>query len=511
MKVALQITGSGIPSQGIQYNPSSLINLYQSSGFGIDQTKSTNALFKTPGSSFYIGVTAGIFQGWTVANNLLYAVIGGTLYSINEKVATSLGTISDTSNLVSLVSNNTQLMIGTLSGGYYYTYATNTLASITDVNYLGTNYITYHRDRVVYAQPGTNLVWVGTLDNFSVYDATLFQSAELLSGNVVSAFATPTDLLVFGQYQTNVWLVTTNLNYPYIPNTSVAIPYGLAAKFSPVNINQNIFYLAQDQQGLPLVLTISTYNSYIPQIVSDEAMCYQLQQLSTVSDAIGTEIQFNGHMFYCLIFPTVNKSFLYDLASKKWTQWKSWHNDGQDINGNTIYSLGRHLTASAISYQNNLLIADYRNNGAILKLSTTTFTDYFSGSQNSIYCEVVLPVLYNLGNRQTINSLEMDCEKGDDVYSDLNYSKNPLLNQPLFTVSLSKDGGRTYSYTRQVPIPTSGNYYPRIITYKWGNCRNGVFKLSIDHPTFVGIYNIWVDLDVENTNRFVGMPTGTSP
>ncbi len=499
-KVSLPLVGSGLPSQTVQYNPSSLINLYVSEGFGIDTKKATQILLKTPGTRLYgLNSNMGPFQGWTKANSRLYIVMGGNLYSVLSGIFTLLGTITNTTTRVTLIDNGLELMIGSLPDSYYLTYSSNVLTKIVDPDFLGTDYINFHRGRAVYSEEGSNRVWVGDLGTFATWDSSMFQSAELISGNVVCAFATPTDLLVFGQDQTSVWLVTPNLDFPYIPNTSVAINYGCIAKFSIVNINQNIFFLAQDKKGFPIILAISSNTSYTPIIITDEAACWQLQQLSTLSDARASEIQFNGHLFYAIYFPTDNVSFLYDLATKKFIKWVSWKNDGVDPNDIPIYSHGRHLCEDSIFYEGKLLIADYRENGAILELLTTVYTDYLSGSQNSIYCEVILPVIYNLGNRQTINYLEIDSEKGIDLFSDLSYQLDPTLNQPFFIISLSKDGGRTYTYIRNVLFPTSGNYKDRVIANCWGTFRNGVFKIAFDHPSLMGIYNVWADMEIENT------------
>lgn len=499
VSTVIPLIGSGVQSQGVQLNPSQLINLYETNSLGVDTAKSKKAIVRTPGTSLkYLVPNLGRYRGHIVWNNILYVVYTTELYSITIGGVITLlnsGTpVTSGSGRVSIVCNGLQILIEDGTTAWTYTISGGAFAEMTDADYTHTGYVTFQATRGIYAKTTDNTIWASAINDLTSWTATAFSSHESPPQPLVVAFATPIDLYTMGPVNTLVWANTNDVFFPWEPKQGVNIPYGCAARHSVVYTNGTIIWLSKNSQGKALLIGLSGYS---PQILLDEAATYQLQQLTTISDAKGATFELNGHIFYALTFPTEEVSFLYDTQTKKFIKWMSWKTEGTDVNGNSIYTLNRHLFDDICEFNNETLIFDYRANGAILKLDTSTYTEYEAGASDSVYCECISPNITANGMRITVNSMELDHEKGMSIYSAEDIVQDPTLNIPLFSVSLSKDGGRTFNYSRDVNFGYSGDYTTRAKLNCWGDFRNGAVKISTDHPSFIGIYNIWADVEVE--------------
>jgi hypothetical protein len=495
----IPLIGSGTQSQGVQLNPSQLINFYETDSLGVDTAKSKKAIVRTPGTSLkYLVPNAGRYRGHIVWAGILYVVYTTEVYSITTAGTVTLlnsGTpITAGTGRAVLVCNGIEILIEEGTKAWTYTIIGGAFAEMADGDYTKTGFITFQATRGIYAKTTDNTIWCSAINDLKAWTATAFSSHESPPQPLVCAFATPTDLYTFGPVNTLVWANTGDVFFPWEPKQGVNIPYGCAARHSICYTNGTIIWLSKNYQGKALLIGLSGYS---PQILLDEAATYQLQQLTTISDAKAATFELNGHIFYAITFPTEAVSFLFDTQTKKFIKWQSWKNSGTDVNGNSIYVLSRHLFDDICEFNDETLVFDYRANGAILKLDANVYVEYAAGASNSIYCECISPNITAAGMRVTVNSMELDHEKGMSIYSAEDLVQDPTLNIPLFSVALSKDGGRTFNYSRDINFGYSGDYTTRVKLNNWGQFRNGAVKISTDHPSFIGIYNIWADVDVE--------------
>lgn len=84
----------------------------------------------------------------------------------------------------------------------------------------------------------------------------------------------------------------------------------------------------------------------------------------------GYGFRVNGHMFFHINLPTVNKTFVYDVEEKMWHEWSY---------------LGAEMPFVWFVEHNNKLLLQHISDGKMYKLSTTTYQD--AGSDMT--CEVV--------------------------------------------------------------------------------------------------------------------------
>jgi hypothetical protein len=492
MPTKINLFDTGTQANAVQLSPSKLTNLYPVTSFGVGNPKA-KALYKTPGTSLFSTMPNELkIRGMLEFKNVLYTVCGNKLFAVGTSGAiTSLGTLNSFSGRVSIINNGTQLLLDDGINGYVLTINTGVLTTISDPDYTPSGFVTYQGFRAIFAVPSSSEFRISDLNDFTSYDPLNFANAESIPQNLVCAFATQSDLYLFGEKKSEIWYNSGDANFPYTKNQNANIPYGCAARFSIVEINNSIIFLSRNDQGRALLITL---NGYVPQILTDENGVNELANLQTIDDAYAFSFQQNGHIFYALIFPTENKSYLYDVTTQAFIHWSSWSQSGLTSSGAPIYELGRHLADGYAYFNNKHIIADYRGNGNLLELSSDIFTDYDAGSDDSIYCELITPVISLNRDRIYIDSMEIDLEKGVTISSELDSSDEA----PLLSISLSKDSGRLFDYTRIVNYGFTGEYRKRVKLNKWGYFRDGSIKLFTNHSSFVAIFDLIINLRLEN-------------
>ncbi len=495
----ISLIGAGVAlTDGKQLSPSSLLNVYEEQLSGVTLGKTDSGLIKTFGTRFEVLVKeGGEFKGWKLVDDLIYVVFDDNLYSLNaNNVVTLIDTIDSGNSFVTLEDNGAQLGIFSDAEGNYMPYSSGIVTNISDGDYTGLNYVKYDsRGRGIYVKPGTDEVYVSDILDFSSWDITMFASAESNTALSVCALPTIYGAYIFGVQNTEVWVPTTDLDYPYVPNSGAHIPYGLEAIQSALIINGFPVWLGKNSFGKRNIITVENGKA---KLLLDATSAQEIQSLAVVSDAYAATFEINGHIFYAITFPTEEKSYLYDFSTKRLTRWASWIPYIDELTGNSTYRLGKHIFRDILSFNNKIYVADNRATGRILVMDKDIFTDFNTGVDNSIPIEIITPPIYYQDKRITFNQLLIDCEKGVSPYSDLELAQDATLPQPILRISMSKDGGRTFNYNREINLGTLGNYKKRLKLSRWGSASSAVFKFSFSHPSYFGLYNVWVDVDIED-------------
>ena len=104
-----------------------------------EDAKTPIAIFPVPGITAFASLGSGPIRGMHVMGGVLYALSGGTLYSVSSSGAgTVLGGNVSGSGYVAMADNGTQLQI--VNGQFGYIYATATgFQTITDLKLSSSN------------------------------------------------------------------------------------------------------------------------------------------------------------------------------------------------------------------------------------------------------------------------------------------------------------------------------------------------------------------------------------
>jgi len=93
------------------------------------------------------------------------------------------------------------------------------------------------------------------------------------------------------------------------------------------------------------------------------------------------------------------------------------------------------------------------------------------------------PHIFNKGQFVTVSSVEFLFQAGTGIES----SADPEEKDPLATLRVSKDGGKTYGFIRSTPIGKQGEYKTRCQFNRLGRARDFVVELSISAPVQIAI------------------------
>jgi hypothetical protein len=447
------ILGAAYVARSTNAADNRLINLYPESTPDVGKTAAY--LQRVPGIrqviSFIPSHTATV-RGLWVARDILYAVIGSSLYAYNFQYNSAGQFVSSTSTListnisgtgpVSMVDNGSQIFIATNPDGYIYNINTTVFAKIGDPDFPGAVTVGYINGYFVFNEPNSQRVWVTELFDGSSIEPLSFASAEASPDNVVSLIVDHKEIWIFGNNSTEVWYDAGQPDYPLAPIQGAFLETGCVAPYSVAKMDNSVFWLGSDARGFGMVYRARGYQ---PQRISTHAIEYAIQSYGTLSDAFGYTYQQDGHMFYVLTFPSADATWVYDAATNMWHQRQ--HVDG--VTG----QMRRHSPSCAIAWKNRVFVGDSfsRNIG---HYDFSIFEEFdFSRRQPWLRSWRALPTNENNLKRTAQHSLQLDCEAAT--------SNVPQPNQPAPGVQgppweVRTSDGTIYNVTNPVVLRSNG-------------------------------------------------------
>lgn len=280
----------------------------------------------TPGLTRINATLGGGHSALYTFNDVLYAISGGFLYSIDDAgVETSIGAVN-TSTFVTVADNGTQMLI--LTGGtvrfneqYFLISGRNifagalfdgtTLTAITDVDF-----------------PLGDLeqkMYFSDLADGSSWQALSFFSAESNPDNIRTHITSHGNLLVFGDRQLEYHTSTADADLPFQKSQGSEQERGCLSAESVTGLDNTIFFLGDDR-------VIYKVLDFRPVRVSHHALeaSLELSTLSELNAARAFSYTQSGHYFYCLTIGEV--TWVYDATISQMMQAPVWHirssNDG---------------------------------------------------------------------------------------------------------------------------------------------------------------------------------------
>ena len=415
-----------------------------------EETKTGGALLVTPGLKLFASVGTGPIWGLHKLDGLLYVVSGDNVFTVDSTGgANDLGTIGTVSDVVIMADNGTHVNIVKEDGAAYNATAS-TLEQITDIDFPSVTSVTVLNFFGIFTKKGTTQFIISALNDLTAYRATDIASAEESPDLLVRAFAFAGELWLLGEISIEIWDGVATGDFPFVARRSSSIQRGCAAKRSVAQEDNTIFWLGEDR-------TVYRAKGYKPQRISTHAIERILQGFTTIDDAEAFIYTQNGHKFYVLTFPTELQTLVYDIATQKWHERRS-------------FEKGRWLATSHASIYDKNLVGDFEN-GRIYELDLDTFTD------NGAIIERIqtMPPVYNSDNRMVHNSLKIDFDSGIGTVS--GQGENPQV-----MMDYSDDGGRTFSTERFRPIGKIGKFEQRSVFRRLGQPRQRVYRTKVTDP-----------------------------
>lgn len=432
--------------------------------------KEVAALYGTPGLELFSSAGFGPIRGeYFTAAGRAFAVSSNVLYEIGaDGSATSRGTLNSFLGAVSIEENGFQLGICDGTDFYIFTFATNVFAQVTDPdlpNPAAT--VTFIDGYFVINQGGTGKFYISALYDGTVWDPLDFATAESSPDELIRVMNAVGVLWLFGTKTTEIWTNTGASSFPFERTAGGKMETGIIAPLTTVPVDNSIFWVGRDAYGSGVVYRATGYNA---QRVSTNAIERIIQESGSQSDMVAYTYQENGHIFYVLTGGGLPTTLVYDISTQMWHERAYLTESGQfeqHIGSCSMFAFDKQLVGSRID-------------GKIYWMSK----DFYSDGDNPLVAERIYTYVSDEAQRIRYNRLEIGFETGVGLQTGQG-------SDPVCTLSLSKDGARTWTNPIPCSIGKVGRYFTTVAFRRLGVAKSITFKLRISDPVkraIVGSY-----------------------
>lgn len=311
-------------------------------------------------------------------------------------------------------------------------------------------------------------------------------------GNIVAARTLHRLVFLFSNNYTEIWENSgQGTNLPLRRINSLLMEYGTPAIGSIVTGFDKMMFLSQDRDGLGSVMMVQGSES-IP--VSNRALDFTLAQYASgnqISDARGIFVKENGIIFYRLNFTAANHTYVYNvtLSDPTTEEGKRWHEE-EVLNGD------RHPAQTHGYFNGNNYYGSFdrptlyqvdnsftTNDGEIIpriRIGRAYVPSTYNRTRIDRFMVDIIQGLPEIINAQQIldllteNGIIITTENGLDLLLE-NSGSIPIysFNDHVIYLSVSKNGGVTYSYRESATVGGTGQLTHRTVWRKIGTIPRG--------------------------------------
>ena len=167
-------------------------------------------------------------------------------------------------------------------------------------------------------QSDSQQFYLSGLEDGTSWDPIDVSEISEYADNIVGMIVDHREIGFFGPKRTVIYQNTGDALNPFQPIEGAFIEQGLASQWAVSRMDNSIFWLGSDERGQGMAWRA---NGWTPVRVSNHAVERAWQQYSTISDAISYTMQWNGHSWWVIYFPTANVTWVYDAATGSWFRW----------------------------------------------------------------------------------------------------------------------------------------------------------------------------------------------
>jgi len=439
------------------------------SGSSVSMAASATELFIVDGTNGYIFTSAGdlirvdnVDTGsttGTIANGLLDS--GATFITLGVTVGTRV--YNDTDSTTAIVTDVVSETTLTLDSNVFTTGESYTIGDVNFPN--GADQVVFAEGYFIVNDPnkdqGLNIdgsfFWSDLRDGTS-WTGTSFATAERDEDKLIAIEKNAREIWLFGETSTEIWY-NSGGDPVFTPVSSGYSEWGCSARDSVSRVDQSLMWLSKNKNGQGLVVQAT---GFVPKVVSSPALNSAIASYDTISDASAFTMQWKGHTWYVLTFPSEKVTWVYDLSEQVWFEWNSWQ-------------LGRSRYATHTLFNNSHYMGDYLT-GSIYKLDNTT------KRENGNIVERVRKTSHFYSDKASLfhNLMELEFEYGVGGANDAQVM-----------LRWSDDYGHTWSQEYWKPLGKTGEYKKRLRWKRLGSSRDRVYEIRITDeclPTLIAGY-----------------------
>lgn len=385
-------------------------------------SKNVAVLYGTPGQKSFVTLPTAPVKAMIEMNGLLYAITATKLYSVTSAGVITLIDSVTMAGSVSIASNGVHIAFVDGIKGYYYSIAGG-LHEFTGAGWYASTTVTCQDGYFIFNRTGTGqFFFTGILA--TTLDALDYATAEASPDNTLAIISDQSSLWIFGESSIEIWYndgVT-----PWARMHGAYIERGIGAPYSIVKMDTSLFFIGNNG-------VVYRTSGYSLNRVSNHAIEYEFLR-GNISNAYAYSYTQEGHIFYVLTIPDINRTCVYDTATSL------WHERSHSVEG-------RHDARCYVKCYDKHLIGNY-STGAITSLDMTAYDD----NGVVIVREAVAPVVNKNRSRLTMYEFELDV-----MFEVQTESTTGITGSPKVTLYWSDNDCRTWSTGRDRLIsPVTG-------------------------------------------------------
>lgn len=463
-------------------NAQRCVNLYPETNPEATQPPVPVTHYCTPGLREIFAPNAGAVRGmYRATNGALFVVIERNVYFVDLVINFGyylMGQIDPGSTTVYMQDNgSTVVLVDGTTKGYTWQVGLNNFTQIVDAAFYGADFVAYLDGFFIFNRPETNQFylspsfWNGT----DPFDATDIASKIGGPDQIIGISVIHREIWIIGQLTSEVWFNSGGTDFPFERLPGVFLDHGMLKGYSLSQADVATFWLGRDRQGQCVVYQGQEYQAVR---ISTHAIEQEFQNYTVVNDAIGFCYQEDGHTFYVLVFPTADKTWVYDLATKQWHERTWTDEDGVEH---------RHRANFACAAYNIILCGDWET-GAIYQWHL----DIGDDAGQPIVRRRGFPHLLQDSRRVSYDSFICDMEVGTPTGL-LADEAEPLM------LRWSDTRGASWGNTVEIPMASTGGYDRSLLVRNLGMARDRVFEVFWSFSYKTALQGAWITITPAET------------
>lgn len=422
-------------------------------------------------------VLPGQQQAIAVIGNTCYLVTASapTATSFPTLTLTSVGTLVSDSGPVCIRDNGAGGVVCIVDGpnGYYYVFngagatigPTGFFQKINDPNFLGATRVAFIDGWWIFNEPGTQRFYLPTSTYSTTFSGSNFALIDAQTDNLVTLMDNKEELWLVGEVHTEIWYDGGGQYFPFLRLVGTPLQVGCKAAQSIARFNSQgqdgLMWFGRSDRGENVLIQTQGLNAIT---ISTPAFGDEVATYPITSDAVAYTYQEDSHEFYVLTFPTADTTWVYDAQSGMLHKRLSYDPYAAQFH--------RHRSSCFMNFQGMRIVGDYQN-GALYWLTRTVQNDAgwpLLGKRRS-------PHIWDKAARQRVfmSSLQIDINPGVGQPSGLG-------SDPVMTLTISRDGGRTFGNRFPAKIGKTGQFKNRTMWRKLAFARDNVVDVEVIDP-----------------------------
>lgn len=470
------LTSGAYSSRSVIANAQRCANLYLESNPKNTQPSAPTTHYQRPGKKL-IGIPPVQARGrglYRATNGELYSVVDDILYFVDQNFKhNAIGNVGHGTSNVLMADNgktvgNDIVVVDGSANGWTINMTTHAFAAIVDGTgtFVGSNRVDYLQGFFLFNAPGTPEWYISQLNSVT-FNALEIATKASYADNISTLGVRQREVWLIGELSTEPWYLSGANPFPFEAVPTTFVPYGNIATYSMQPIDVSLFWLSQDLKGQGIAVKSKGYEAVR---ISTHALEDEWRTYPTLSDAVGSAFQIDGHTFYVLTFPTADKTWAYDLATEQWSQFTWLDNDGVEHRDRVMF----------YAHAYDKVIGQDWQTGLLYQIDLDTYQD----NGNPILCRRGFPHVMSGMNRVSHGRMVVDIQCGTEV---------DQTADPQVAMRYSDDRGVTFSDPVTTSMGKTGQYDTSPQFTQLGQARDRVYELSWAENVKTALNAIYLD------------------